>query len=70
MKQITRYQCDYCKKIGIEKTIKNHEKICFYNPVNQAFGSCYMFDTCNTKDKYKGMINNPCMEWLDKEYFQ
>lgn len=70
MKEIIRYKCDYCKKVGVKKTIEKHEQICFYNPKNEACGSCLMFENCDMKDKYKGMINNPCQEWLNKEDFQ
>ena len=45
MKQITKYQCDFCKRSYVSKyKAREHEKICFFNPANK---SCV---TCKNKD--------------------
>ena len=70
MREVLVFQCDYCKKKGVKATIERHEKKCFYNPINEACGSCLMFDICDQKDKFKGMTGNACREWLDRRDFQ
>jgi len=61
MKTITAYQCEYCKKIAkTVKTIEQHEKKCFSNPINKSCGSCLKIHECFTKgiSKCKDYIND------------
>ena len=42
MEKITAYQCSHCrKKIYInKKSCQNHERKCFFNPINRSCASC------------------------------
>ena len=41
-KQISRYQCDFCKKTYANKSpIISHEKICLRNPANRSCSTCF-----------------------------
>jgi hypothetical protein len=40
-KQITAYQCAYCRKYGKSKSrIESHEKACVFNPTSRACPTC------------------------------
>lgn len=41
MKEVIRYQCDYCEKIYKHKSsARRHEKKCFANPTTRACRTC------------------------------
>jgi len=45
MKQITKYQCDYCNRSYVSKyKAKEHESKCFYNPSNKSCVTCKHVD--------------------------
>jgi len=49
MKEVIINQCDYCKKTSFYKSkIKQHEKICFYNPATQSCATCLWFSPLYT----------------------
>jgi NAD-dependent SIR2 family protein deacetylase len=39
---VTRYKCEHChKKVYASKyAIRDHEKLCLYNPVNKSCSTC------------------------------
>lgn len=41
MKEIKAYHCDFCKKYSKSLSyIKQHEKICCYNPITKSCATC------------------------------
>ena len=42
MKEVTMYECEYCKKkvYRNKSSARRHEKKCFANPINKACRSC------------------------------
>ncbi len=46
MKQVTRYQCDYCERLYASKyKALEHENKCFFNPGNRSCVTCKYKDT-------------------------
>ena len=44
MEQVNVWKCNFCNKTAFHKgTIRNHEKICFYNPLTKSCASCLWF---------------------------
>lgn len=68
-KEITRYQCEYCRKhYSTKSDAAKHEKICLCNPANRSCSTCgfQVGDTClklkkNIFVKGEPVIN--CVEW-------
>ena len=52
MKEVTRYQCDYCDKIYKHKSsARKHERQCFANPATKACRTC---KHCTTQQHIDG----------------
>lgn len=52
MKEIKAYHCDFCKKYSkSNQYMKQHEKICCYNPDTRSCGTCVHFRQKSYKTK-------------------
>lgn len=44
MKEVTMYQCGFCKKkYAYKGSVMRHEKKCYHNPIHKACASCGHF---------------------------
>jgi hypothetical protein len=55
MKEITAYQCDYCKKLFVRRiNIEKHENtFCFYSPKSRSCGTCKHFVLHEGSEEYE-----------------
>ncbi len=64
MKEVTRYKCDFCRKLAARpETIKRHESVCLKNPEGK---NCYMCEMAYLgeyipSDDYVKVIKDQCM---------
>ena len=80
MYKVIKYGCDFCKGEVVETTDKNeiieHEKECWFNPVNKHCCSCEHFvegedKPCDvrTNNCFERVFDEsmPCVKWEKKE---
>lgn len=63
----TIFQCEYCKiKMLINKTqMKNHEKICYYNPITKSCITCGNFESEPPSREYHDEVPGGAYEYFD-----
>ena len=68
MKEITVYQCDYCKKLlRSELAIQKHEtQYCFYSPHTHSCATCRYCFTEETNGNFKCELGLICEEELEE----
>lgn len=54
IRQVKRYECDYCKRTGIKQSMNVHEPSCFYNP-NRTCGN-RLPHTVPLDNDYAGLV--------------
>jgi hypothetical protein len=86
MKEVIINQCDFCKKVSFYKSnIRQHEKICFYNPATRSCATCLWFSPLIIQEGfpiecYLGKIDEvpegskiklftQCEKWMDKKIY-
>lgn len=86
MKQVMINQCDFCKKVSFHKSnLRQHEKMCFFNPVTRSCATCLWFSPLIVEFGYpvqcylgkikevpegsRMKLNTQCKKWMNKEIY-
>jgi len=86
MKQVMINQCDFCKKVSFHKSnLRQHEKICFFNPETRSCATCiwfsplivevgypaecYLVEIEEVEEGTRRKLKTECDKWMDKEVY-